>query len=144
MGGTYRSTSRPVHEPPATRRYHGFSPVPSDTRLYQVITVEISTVIARYKSISIDFHRRRMLLGDISLVATRLAAAREEARERRRTSDEENKASLSEENLKAMTYSPRSSPRLKRQEKEGSVSDFSSAGRRKRGFFSPRGEKETR
>ncbi|RWW12182.1 hypothetical protein BHE74_00054425 [Ensete ventricosum] len=49
----YQSASRLVRRPPATERYHGFSPAPSDTGLYQAVTVEISTVTVRYKLISI-------------------------------------------------------------------------------------------
>ncbi|RZS19984.1 hypothetical protein BHM03_00052448 [Ensete ventricosum] len=69
MGGTYRSTSRLVHESLAIGRYHGFSPVPSDTGLYWVVMVEISTITAWYRSVTIDFDRCCPLSGGISLAA---------------------------------------------------------------------------
>ncbi|RRT81346.1 hypothetical protein B296_00017421 [Ensete ventricosum] len=70
MGGTYWSIDKPVRGLPAiTGQYHGFSLVPSDIGFYQALTVEISTVTTRYRSVTIDFDHRRPLLGCISLAA---------------------------------------------------------------------------
>ncbi|RZR80972.1 hypothetical protein BHM03_00007103 [Ensete ventricosum] len=46
-----------------TACYWGFNPVPSNTGLYRAAMFEISTVTARYKSVTINFKRRRPLPG---------------------------------------------------------------------------------
>ncbi|RWW85009.1 hypothetical protein BHE74_00006350 [Ensete ventricosum] len=65
----YRSASRPIRGPSTTRRYRGFSHVPSDIGLFRVITIKISTVTARYRSVTVDFDHCRPLPGGISVVA---------------------------------------------------------------------------
>ncbi|RRT36925.1 hypothetical protein B296_00052907 [Ensete ventricosum] len=70
-----------------TACYWGFNPVPSNTGLYRAAMFEISTVTARYKSVTINFERRRPLPGGISLAAAR-EEARERGRRRGRTSDD--------------------------------------------------------
>ncbi|RWW18483.1 hypothetical protein GW17_00017532 [Ensete ventricosum] len=66
---TYRAASRPICESLATGRYRAFSLVSSDSWLYRAIMVEISIVTAWYRSVMVDFDRRRPLLGSINLTA---------------------------------------------------------------------------
>ncbi|RZR93490.1 hypothetical protein BHM03_00022005 [Ensete ventricosum] len=47
---------KPVCGPLAIGWYCGFSPVPSNTELYRAVTVEISTIITRYRSVTVDFN----------------------------------------------------------------------------------------
>ncbi|RRT35215.1 hypothetical protein B296_00048060 [Ensete ventricosum] len=65
----YRAASRPICESLATGRYRAFSLVSSDSWLYRAIMVEISIVTAWYRSVMVDFDRRRPLLGSINLTA---------------------------------------------------------------------------
>ncbi|RWW23998.1 hypothetical protein GW17_00011735 [Ensete ventricosum] len=101
----YRSTREPVHELPATkqfaryslisndtrfvlgdngrsRRSARYSPVSNDTGLFQEVTIEISIVIARNRSVTIDFNHYRSLPGSISLAAAWLRRGKKKLRGR--------------------------------------------------------------
>ncbi|RZS07377.1 hypothetical protein BHM03_00038207 [Ensete ventricosum] len=134
-----------------TARYHGFSLVPSDTWLYRAVMIEISTITARYKSVTVDFDGRRLLSGGISLVVTSCREGRRSKRKRenlglcrpltaRRRLDCQRR--LQPENLGmaprmrrtsrggdffAAIFASSPSPYLRRRGKEGNIGDFLSA-----------------
>ncbi|RWW11842.1 hypothetical protein GW17_00024522, partial [Ensete ventricosum] len=150
MGSTYQSTSRPIHGLPATGRYHGFSPVPSDTRLYRAITVKISPITSRYRSITINFDHHCPLPSDISLAAVGCSEGRSKRRREKKSENIGRCHPLTARwqlgyrrclrpknhgttprirtsrggNFFAMVFVLSPSPRLRRRGKDGSIDDF--------------------
>ncbi|RWW44276.1 hypothetical protein BHE74_00049983 [Ensete ventricosum] len=145
---TYRAASRPICESLATGRYRAFSLVSSDSWLYRAIMVEISIVTTWYRSVMVDFDRRRPLLGNINLTAIGCGEGRSKrkrenlrwchpltSRQRlgcRRRLRLENLGTVPQmrtsqgNDFFAVIFFSSPSPHLKRRGKEGSVDNFSS------------------
>ncbi|RRT37905.1 hypothetical protein B296_00053633, partial [Ensete ventricosum] len=158
----------PPTDPPS-ERYHGFCPVPSDIGLYRAEIIKISIVTARYRSVTIDFDRRRPLPSGISLAAAGCSEGRRRKRKKKRENIRQCRPLIARQQFDCRkhlqpdnpetalrmrtsrgddffvaTFSSSPSPRLRRREKEGSVNDFSSLAREEALMTSPpREEKKT-